>query len=242
MHSLVSRYAGDENGNVAIIFSIASFAVLGMAALAITTGDAYSVRSKTQLALDAAVVGAAAASYDLSDEGRIALAHRLYASDRTARADGTPEISVGEAPSVKFAISKTMVTGEVEFNMTSPFLGVFGEANLQTKVISAARRGIGVQACVLGLDRTEEATIDFNGKASLEVQNCAAQANSSNGQGMRQVGTPSMKAEQIGVTGGFVGENYVPPPIAGTTPIPDPLAALPVPGTGACHALSGAMI
>jgi hypothetical protein len=107
---------------------------------------------------------------------------------------------------------------------------------------SAAHKRRGDPACVIGLDPTEEATFDFNGQARVDIKDCAAQANSSNGIGMRQVGQPSIKAKSIGVTGGYSGNAYEPEPITGTSPIPDPLASLPVPQTEACHFMSGAKL
>ena len=83
---------------------------------------------------------------------------------------------------------------------------------------------------------------DFNGEANLEINYCASQANSSNGNGLRQVGHPSFKAKEIGVTGGFTGSGYSPQPIAGTTPIPDPYAALSEPPLDSCHSMSGQML
>jgi hypothetical protein len=242
MFDATSKCTRDESGTVAIVFAVLLFVIVAVTGLAITAGDAYSIRNKTQLALDAAVVGAASASYELSDADRIALAHKLYESDRTLRAEGRPEIAVLPASNARFTISNTVVYGFVDFNLTTPFLSLFGEQSLRTNVTSAARRRIGAPVCVLGLDATEEATMDLNGKAVLQVDNCATQANSSNGQGMRQVGTSNMKAKQIGVTGGYAGENYNPPPIAGTVPVVDPYASLPNPTIGACHPMSGAKL
>jgi len=242
MSCSVANFSRDRSGTVAVVFALTLFVMVGITALAITSGDAYSIRTKTQLALDAAVVGAASAPYELSDTDRIALAHNLYSENRTRRADGRPDITVEAASGAKFTISNTVVYGVAEFSMNTPFLGVFSEHSLKTKVTSAARRQSGAPVCVLGLDPAEEATMDFNGKAVLQVDNCATQANTSNGTGMRQAGTPSMKAKQIGVTGGYSGEQYSPLPITGTVPVSDPYASLPVPIPGACHAMSGAKL
>jgi hypothetical protein len=178
----------------------------------------------------------------MSDDDRIALAQTYFNSDRTERADGTPTFDVRANEAAQFTVTSTSVHGDVVYYMTSPFLGIFNQANLEVRVSSAARRRYGAPVCVLGLDPTEEATMDFNGRASLEVDNCATQANSISGAGLHQAGSPSMKAQEIGVTGGYVGTDYSPPPITSTIPLADPYASLPVPQTGPCHPLSGAKL
>jgi Flp pilus assembly protein TadG len=45
----------DQSGASAMVFAVVAFVVVAVTALTITAGDAYSVRTKTQNALDAAV-------------------------------------------------------------------------------------------------------------------------------------------------------------------------------------------
>jgi hypothetical protein len=151
-------------------------------------------------------------------------------------------ISVTADPTPTITVTATAVEGFVDSAMTSPFLGVFGAETLAFKVTSAARRAMGDTVCILGLDPTEEATIDMNGRASLQANRCAVQANSSHGTGLNQVGNPQMRASQIGVSGGFGGTNYEPLPVTGTIPFKDPYASLPQPKTSTCHRMSGAKL
>ena len=242
MRNTTSEFRRDECGAVAIIFGLSVFILLSVVALTLTFADAFNIKSKTQQALDAAVLAGASLGFDSSDDYRISIAQKVYANNGSARADGNPNLSVQQLPPATFTTSDTMVFGEINFLMRSPFLGVFGERAMTIHVASAARKAIGTPICVLGLDPTEDATMDFNGKASLEVNNCATQANSSSGSGLNQVGHPTMKAKEIGVTGGFTGSAYTPPPITGSNPVPDPYASLPVPRNGACHPMSGAKL
>lgn len=242
MPPTAAAFVRDSSGTIAVLSAITIPLAVLVVAVAMTTADAYNVQSKTQQALDAAVISAASAPYDVSDDARIALAQRIYSANGSSRADGAPQISLASKPAATFTISNTVVYGTVEATMNSPFLGVLGKDVLNLKVTSAARRQIGAPVCVIGLDPSEDATMDFNGQARLTVDFCATQTNSAHGAGMNQVGHPTMTAKQIGVTGGFTGTDYSPMPINGTTPIADPYASLQQPLAGPCHALSGAML
>jgi Flp pilus assembly protein TadG len=235
MPTNVSSFLKDQSGASVVLFAMVLFVVVAVTALAITAGDAYSVRTKTQNALDAAVLAGAGAPGDATDAERIAIAESVYASNKS-KSDGTnAEITVSSESAANFSVSETMVHGDVTFPMTSPFLGVFGEKSLTIRVSSAAQKSLGSPVCLLGLDPTEEQTISLNGNADVELEECAAMANSSSGSGIRQVGGGRMKAEAIGVTGGVSGSNFSPKPTTGATPIPDPYVSLPEPPIGHCE-------
>ena len=230
-------------GSIAVVYCASASVILAVVALAVTLGDASIIRSRTQDALDSAVLAAASMGYGTTDADRIAFAQKLYDGRRSERGDGALQIVVRNLPPGTFKTSDTMVFGDVQLAMNSPFLGALDMPIIDIGVSSAARKSrSGVPVCVLGLDPTESATMDFNGQASLTVDNCATQANSTDGEGLHQVGHPSMSAKEIGVTGGFTGSAYAPAPITGTTPLPDPYASLTEPPSGPCHSMSGAKL
>jgi hypothetical protein len=235
MRTNTPSFLQDQSGASIVLFAVVAFVILSVTALAITAGDAYSVRAKAQNALDAAVLAGAGASADATDAERIAIAERVYASNKSDRDGTTVEISVSSMPAASFSVSETMVHGDVTFPMKSAFLGVFGEESLTIHVSSAAHKSLGSPVCLLGLDPTEEQTIMLNGNATVELDACAAMANSSSGSGIRQVGGSQLSAEAIGVTGGVSGSNFSPKPLTGANPIPDPFASLPEPTPGPCE-------
>lgn len=233
----------DAKGSIAVVYCASASVILAVVALAVTLGDASIIRNRTQDALDSAVLAAASMGYGTTDADRIAFAQKLYDGRRSERGDGALQIVVRNLPPGTFKTSDTMVFGDVQLAMNSPFLGALDMPIIDIGVSSAARKSrSGVPVCVLGLDPTESATMDFNGQASLTVDNCATQANSTDGEGLHQVGHPSMSAKEIGVTGGFTGSAYAPAPITGTTPLPDPYASLTEPPSGHCHSMSGAKL
>jgi hypothetical protein len=236
------RFIANTCGTVQVVAGIFIAVMMLAIATGLTFADGFSIRSQAQEALDAAVVAGASAPNSFTDEQIIALAQVVYEQNRNKRAAESADIDVLSRASTTFKVSATTVVGELKFDLRSPFLGVLGRDSMSIGVQSGAKRAFGAPICVLGLDQNQAATIDMNGRASIDLENCAAMANSSNGQGINQIGNAGMRALDIGVHGGYSGSNYTPVPTAGLDPILDPLASLPLPAPGACHPDSGARL
>lgn len=234
--------ARNDAGSVAVTFAVTSLVLLSAIGLGVIAVDVQWTRTRAQAALDAGVLAATAAQPVMTDDQRIALAKVVFDANYKIVDPTKTTIQVVGQPNAVFSTSETMVYGNVSVQRANPFAKLFGADFISIPVASAAKKQQGQPICVLGLDPTEAATMDFNGKAGLDVINCATLANSTDGSGLHQVGQPSMKATEIGVTGGFVGTGYQPQPIVGVYPLVDPLATLPEPTTGACHPLSGAKL
>lgn len=232
----------DSRGNVTTIFAVTVAAMLCSAGLASIAADMLWTSSRSQDVLDTAVLAAASAPYGTPAEERIAIAERIYKGNQKILNAAPADISATAAEATSFAVAGTHIKGKARVARKSPFLGLFGANHVMVNVESEAVAGANTPICVLGLDGTETETMDFNGWASLTVNNCATQTNSSNGTGMHQVGNPTMTAKEIGVTGGYSGSSYSPPPITGTPPVTDPLASLPEPSPGPCAPSSGAFL
>jgi hypothetical protein len=232
----------DDGGTIQVIASLMIGTLLIGSAVGLTFADGHSIRSQAQEALDAAVLAGASAPATATNAEIVALAQAVYASNRNKRAAETAKIDVLSRASATFKVSSTTVMGELSFELRSPFLSFLGRESMAIAVNSGARRAMGVPICVLGLDRSEAATIDLVGRADVQLDNCAAMANSSSGAGIHQVGGAAMRALDIGVNGGYHGQNFSPKPTPGVEPVPDPLRSLPEPVAGACHADSGARI
>jgi hypothetical protein len=242
-------FRDETSGAVSAVFAVMLLGILMTAGLAVIATDADRARDMTLQALDTAVLAGASAPSDTTDAVRVAIAQNFYDSNQSLalKRDSSSEFTTSGSGgsgfvAANFGTTDTTVYGEASIRRKIPFLGLFGTDHLTIPVHSAATKAEEAPICLLGLDPTEEATMDFNGQASLELKNCASMANSSDGSGMRQVGQPSMKAKAIGVNGGFSGSAYEPEPQTGVNPIKDPLASLPEPPTGACMPMSGAKL
>lgn len=235
----LNRFAADQSGSTVVVFAVGLLAISGVIGLSMVAADGYRARTETLSALDTAVLAGASAPTGTTDAERIAIAERLYTANQKLSPSPNPEVRVERLASATFGTTQTTVFGATTIERASPFLGLFDRTSMPVAVNSAATKARNAPVCVLGLDPTEDATMDFNGKAVLDIANCAAMTNSSNGTGMNQVGQPSMKALEIGVTGGYTGDAYEPMPLTGVPPISDPYASLPEPPIGACHPKSG---
>ena len=237
----MTSFRNDDSGTVAVLFAMSAMVLMMAVGLSVISSDINQVRSRVQDALDAAVLAATAAGYGTTDEERIALAQTVFVANFNYNDKQTTVVTVPQ-PTAVFSISETTVYGNTEVLRKSPFLSVFSADHITSPVSSAAHKQQGAPICVLGLNSTEDATMDFNGQAVLNIDNCASMTNSASGSGMHQVGQPSMKAKEIGVTGGYTGTGYDPKPAAGVAPVSDPLASLPAPTPGACNPQSGAKL
>jgi Flp pilus assembly protein TadG len=235
----VRAFCGDQRGGLTTVFALALVALFMVAGVALTSADVQWTRTETHNALDAAVLAGAGLPTGTSDQERVQVAEQFYAANQIIPPHAGAEVEVNAGIPANFGTTETTVYGAASITRDTPLGAFWGTEQLTVKVNSAATKTTGTPVCVLGLDPTEEATMDFNGHASLELKECASMANSSNGAGMRQVGQPSMKAKDIGVNGGYTGSAYEPDPTTGVAPFEDPLASLPQPVPGACHARSG---
>lgn len=234
-------FTKDQSGSVATIFGMSVFALCMMTGLALVSVDVGWSNTATQRALDAAVL-AGAIPTNVSDAERIAIAERSYMANQIIAPTDDAKVELAKSEPGQFGTTETTVYGTAIVERRSPFMALFGRKSVSITAKAAAKKADGSPICMLGLDPTEDATIDFNGHASLELKNCASMANSSSGVGMRQVGQSSMKAKEIGVSGGYDGSNFEPEPQVGLTVVPDPLASLPEPPVGLCDPRSGTRI
>lgn len=239
---MLVRMLSNEKGTIAVLASVLLFVVAVTVSLLVTAADTFAIKKQAQGALDSAVIAGASAPTSYTDSQIIALAQELYASNRNKRTDAVINIRVLGNGSSNFTVTPTLVIGHATFEVSSPFVGLFGRSTVAITVDGSARRAFGSPMCVLGLDPTEAETIDMNGKADVNIMNCAVMANTRDGSGIHQVGQPHLKAKDIGVNGGYVGTGYEPQPKTGVASIDDPLAALPQPVPGPCHPRSGAKL
>lgn len=234
-------FVRNDQGGVSTIFAMSLLALCMVSGLALVASDLNWSSTATQRALDSAVL-AAAIPTDISNEERILIAEQAYLANQIIDPADDAQVKLAKSAPGRFGTTETTVYGTAVVERRSPFINLFGVSHLDVTVTAAATKADSAPICVLGLDPTEEATLDFNGRASVDAINCAAMANSASGAGMRQVGSASMKAKEIAVTGGYEGSNFDPQPQIGIEPVHDPLAGVPEPAAGSCDPLSGSRI
>ncbi len=232
----ITRFVGDRSGSVAVISAICMIGILATIGVAVTYASAVNEHAERQAALDAAVLAGASLHEEVSDEEKVLVASEVFAENlkkRNVTLSSASTIEAGQS-APQFTVLDRIVRGQSSTHVRNYFSDFVGTENMAVTVESAARAARSEPVCVLAIDDTSPQAIEIYGTAVFTARNCAAQANSTNGLGMRTYGSGRGTARQFGVKGGYSGDGFTPRPITGVPTIPDPYASIPVPMTGPC--------
>ena len=232
MPRTLSRFLADEAGGVMIL---AAFALpLGLAAVgaAVTYSNASAARASYQKALDGAVLAGAILPMSASASERIKAAELAFAGGIPAQVQGVTTASTARFKVHAVGSDDVKVTGEASAQVKNLFAMIGGDM-IAIGAHSAARKGVSEPICMLALNGKEQGAVDLNGTVDVST-NCPAQANSSDGAAVRQVGNATMKTSVFGIAGNYRGSGFSPKPVTGSDRIPDPLASVPFPTPGPC--------
>lgn len=225
----------DCRGTIAILGALMMMALFGATGLALTYSMAVREQSHHQQALDAAVLAGAGAGFTATDAERIAAAASMFAANLKKNSSSQTSAEIETLSSqTTFLVEEQVVRGQAAAKAKNFFSGIIGSESMNVAVASAAQVAISEPVCVLALDRSSPQAIEIYGTATFTAHNCAAQANSADGMGMRQYGAAIARAKQFGVKGGYSGDGFFPKPITGVPPLNDPYAGVPPPPAGAC--------
>ena len=233
MPRMPSRFLADEAGGVLIM---AAFALpLGLAAVgaAVTYSNASATRASYQKALDGAVLAGAILPMSATAAERIKAAEQAFAGGIPAQVQGVTTASAARFKVEPMGADDMKVTGEASAQVKNFFGGIIGGNTIGIGARSAARKGQSEPICMLALNAKEQGAVDLNGTVDVAT-NCPAQANSSDGAAVRQVGNATMKTSLFGVAGNYRGSGFSPKPLAGSDRVPDPLASVPFPTPEPC--------
>ena len=237
MPRTLSRFLADEAGGVLILAAFALPVGLAAVGAAVTYSNASSTRASYQKALDGAVLAGAILPSSASASERIKAAELAFAGGISAQVQGVTSASSARFKVEPMGADDVKVTGEASAEVKN-FFGIIGGNTIGIGVHSAARKGQSDPICMLALNGKEQGAVDLNGTVDVSAD-CPAQANSSDGAAVRQVGNAAMKTSLFAVAGNYRGSNFSPKPITGSDRVPDPLANVPFPTPGPCVDLGG---
>lgn len=247
--SAFKEFLREAGGSTVTIFAMSLPVLLAGAGAATMYSFELMTRTQMQAAVDSGALAGTALGADATDDARIKAAKVAYAGNfgggGLAKSDNSDYwVKSGGAPN--FTVSNLEVTGEAHSLIRNPFSFIIGEAWLPVTTTAVGAKILSDPVCILGLDPTQKATVDMSGQPVITAKDCDIQANSSNGSGMRQKGSPTVKAKKIGTSGGYTGSGYDPLPIKGTVPITDPYKDVPFPPSNNCDynnvTISGATV
>ncbi len=228
----------DAHGGIAVVTALSLTVLTGVAGLATIYVQAQAAKTSIQASLDAAVLAGTALDNHATEAERIGAAQQAFEFNLQAATKGSSvEIEITSA--TEFLIDEARVTGKAHGKVKNSLGAALGITSMAVEASAAAKRGQSDPLCILALDDSEPSTIEAYGDAQINARDCAVQANSSNGEGMKIYGSATATASQFGVSGSYAGHAWSPDPVTGVEPVVDPYASLPVPEAGACVDVGG---
>ena len=219
---LVSDFAHCSRGATAIVFALSAIPFIGAAGVAIDQSRAYFAKSALQSATDAAALSAASTTVKTSD--RVSTAQSVFAAN------------VGDTASVKSAVPSVSVVDDTvsvtsSVQLPTTLTRIMGYETVAITASSSAAvgktYGNAAPACVLALSTTVDGAFYVNGTTSFEAINCGVYTNSNANESLRAVGDPTVSASNFCTVGGAdINGNFLPLPVTGCAPVPDPFAPL----------------
>jgi Flp pilus assembly protein TadG len=229
----------DREGQVLVLTALCMLVLMGMTGMALDVGWLYRGKRNAQIAADAAAV-AAALDYKYNASLTSATTQGRAAATQNGITNGVGGAAVTINIPPKYG-PNTGSSGFVEAIVQSPtptlFMNFFGSSSVDV----AARAVVGTgssSGCFYTL-ATSGLDISLTGSGALTAQRCNIYDDSSASDALQLVGSGSITAKSIGVTGGYsnVGSGSISPtPVTGMAPAADPLSSLSAPtiSSGTC--------
>lgn len=217
---------GCERGSVALLFAVALPILFGLIGGTIEFARLSMLKAKLQSIADTAALSTAR-QFAVADSDKSTLhgAAEAYVRAHTGKLakEVTTSIEVNH-DSRSVAVSLSLKPDPI---FITPFRNTKLEVSATANVVGMAR------LCVLGLNESRSRTISLNVNAKLTGNGCAVHSNSTSETGMEVAAGANLVAATICSAGGGSG-NYEPELMTDCPPIPDPLAARPVPESTTC--------
>jgi hypothetical protein len=218
---LVGRFAGNGQGQIALLFALGAIPVLIAASIALDMSNASNLRSKLQAAADAAVLaGATRLAVGADDADKEDLTLKTFEANLTpylqSRLNGTPAVAID------FPGKVVQITVAAD---TNPLLTRLVADDLVLHVDAAAGVSKGTPICMMALNPHLTKALTIQGTADVKAEKCAVQVNSEDDVALYENGNATAHAESFCVHGGYSGSYYTPNPKENCMVEADPLAA-----------------
>lgn len=209
-----------------------------MSGLAINAGYLELVKTRMQLAADAAAVGGAQEIKVNGAANVVTAAQNDSALNGFTNGQNSVSITVNNPPlSGYYTADNTAVEVIVTQSVAPYFMELVGSGAVTVKARSVAHQGTNGGGCLFTLDPTASGAFSLSGGVQLVVK-CGVQVNSSSSTAMTVTGGTSLTSPSIGVVGGYSlngGSSITPLPTIHVPVVNDPLANLAPPTVGACN-------
>lgn len=232
-------FLGDQSGATAMFFALVLSSLLGMASLAFDASIWFLQKREAQSLAD---TSAHMASQVLLDGGSIEFAKtqaRLLAA-RNGFQDGVDGTVTVNIPPLNGAYQGDANFAEVIVDRTGKlyFAALLRNDPLSVRSRAVSGRRLLGDNCILALDPTAHAAVDFAGEADITLD-CGVFANSDDNHAIEINGNANLTADPASAVGGInikgegtLTSNY--PPQPNSNPLPDPYVDIEFPATSGC--------
>jgi len=211
------KFAANQDGQVAVIFSLAVLPLLALTSAAIDYSQVTKERDAISSALDAAVLAAANNNaISLSEKQGYAETHFLNNYNGNVDLTLSPDMTEDRV--------RLSATGELELSLGN-LVGIRNPTLTETSAASIAQENT---ICLMALNETAPEAILFDGGISYSSPTCAVQANSSHSDALTSRSVQAPIAKSFCTVGGAKGE-FEPHVKGECKPILDPYRNVPSP-------------
>ena len=191
----VKKYSRDDNGQVAVIFSLALMPILALTSAAVDYSQVTKERDAISSALDAAVLAAA-------NNNAISLSEKEAYAETHFLANYNGKIELTLTPSMETDRVRLAAAGELQLS----FGNLVGINNPTLTEASAATIANENTICLLSLNERASESILFDGGISYASPSCAVQSNSSHPNAIVSTSLQPPTAQSFCAVGGARGE------------------------------------
>jgi Flp pilus assembly protein TadG len=216
---LLTAFARDARGTVAVILSICAIPIVIAASIGLDMASSSHMKSEIQAAADSAVLAAArrlAVGADSSDKEALAL-DTFYANLSPSLEQlivGAPEVDI-DFPTNTIKLVATVTTDTLLSRLATDQIVLGVEA--------AATISEGNPICMMALNPSAPGAISIQGTADVLAEGCSIQVNSEDEEALYQNGNGTATATSYCVAGGVEGDNFTPSPKENCAAENDPL-------------------
>jgi len=206
--------------------------IIGLAGAAVDFTSLMSHKTNLQDIADAAALAAAkeASLNGWSKNAAIAIVDGFLEAHKNS-GEGTVSAEV-DVDAARRQIKVTLAQDNRPYFVASFFVG-----SPQILVSSTARTNNNSNICVIGLDKSDDATVSLETNAMISAPKCAVYSNSESTSGLVATGNSNLIAQLTCTAGGYSGmpKNYNQElPLTDCPIVSDPLASRPAPSVGPC--------
>lgn len=241
------RFLRDERGNIALLGALASSIVVAGAGFGVETGYWYYEQTRLQQTADAAAYAGAVELRSGGDNSEILVGATAAAGDNGYNST-TDTIAAVTPATVSGASDSHAVNVTIQRTERRFFSALFSSAPVVIGASATATYSDTANACILALDKSASAAIDFGGNTTATFDGCVVMSNSMASDAAEVNGSASVTAPCLVAVGGVNTDSGLhltdcAAAVTGSAPARDPFDDVPEPWDGGtCKNDSGATL